>query len=131
MSSVLCKAYTHSKTLSEKELPRHGGDDHLEVVSIACGVVGGDTILATMPESMAMLVSQITNNKRYGIHRFLEELNGKIPILHVEDFCEVHILCIEKPSLSGRFLCASAYLSSAEIATHRKKYHPDIDVPDE
>ena len=128
------QTYTHSKTLSEKELLRRRGyddDDQLEVVSLVCGVVGGDTILSTMPESMAMLVSQIIDNKRYGVLRVLEEINGKVPIIHIEDVCEAHILCMEKSSLNGRFLCASAYLASAEIASHWRKSHPDIKIPEE
>ncbi|PON97541.1 NAD(P)-binding domain containing protein [Trema orientale] len=126
-------AYTHSKTLSEKELLRFNGDEggKLEVVSLNCGVVGGDTILSIMPESMAMLVSQIIDNKRYAVLRFLEEVNGKVPIVHIEDVCDAHIFCMEKSSLNGRFLCASAYLASAEIASHWRKYHPDINIAEE
>ncbi|KAF3439889.1 hypothetical protein FNV43_RR18167 [Rhamnella rubrinervis] len=95
---------------SPLQVLRHNG-----VVSIACGVVGGDTNLSTMPYSMQVLISQITNNnKMYSIQRNLEELLGKVPIVHIEDVCEAPILCMEKPSVIGRFLCASEYLSLAE-----------------
>ncbi|XP_021808025.1 anthocyanidin reductase ((2S)-flavan-3-ol-forming)-like [Prunus avium] len=123
--------YTHSKTLSEKEVLRHISSE-LEVVSIACGLVGGDTLLSVMPESMGVLISQIASDKRrYQTLRFLEDLLGKVPIVHIEDVCEAHILCIEKSCISGRFLCASAYLSSAEIASHWKTYYPDIRIAEE
>ncbi|BBG97633.1 WRKY family transcription factor [Prunus dulcis] len=68
---------------------------------------------------------------RYQMLRFLEDLLGKVPIVHIEDVCEAHILCIGKPCISGRFLCTSAYLSSAKIASHWKKYHPDIIIAEE
>ncbi|XP_040961864.1 anthocyanidin reductase ((2S)-flavan-3-ol-forming) isoform X1 [Gossypium hirsutum] len=85
-----------------------------------------------MPGSVNVLVSQVTNNKAvYNTLRFLEELLGKVPILHVEDVCDAHIFCLEKPSINGRFLCATAYLSSAEIASHYRMIFPDIQIPDE
>ncbi|XVE77258.1 hypothetical protein DITRI_Ditri13aG0047700 [Diplodiscus trichospermus] len=85
-----------------------------------------------MPEGMGVLISQATKNKmRYHTLRFLEELMGKIPILHIEDACNAHIFCLEKPSMSGRFLCASAYLSSAETASYYRKNYPDIEIPDD
>lgn len=46
---------------------RHNGkgDLELEVVSIACGLVGGDTLLPTISASLSMgvLISQVTNNE--------------------------------------------------------------------
>ncbi|CAN6568295.1 unnamed protein product [Malus baccata var. baccata] len=123
--------YTHSKSLSEKEVLKHTSGD-LEVVSIACGLVGGDTLLTAMPESMGVLISQITkDSRRYQTLRFLEELLGKVPIVHIEDVCEAHILCMEKPSINGRFLCVSAYLSSAEIASHWEKNYPGLRIAEE
>ncbi|MBA0560052.1 hypothetical protein Golob_016978, partial [Gossypium lobatum] len=105
-------AYASSKTASEKELLRYSGA--IELVSLALGLVGGGTLLSTMPGSVNVL-----------------ELLGKVPILHVEDVCDAHIFCLEKPSINGRFLCATAYLSSAEIASHYRMIFPDIQIPDE
>ncbi|XVF80209.1 hypothetical protein PTKIN_Ptkin15bG0052800 [Pterospermum kingtungense] len=129
-SNDLLVGYARSKTLSEKELFGYGGE--IEVVSLVCGLVGGETILSSMPESMGVLISQATKNqRRYRTLRFLEELLGKIPISHIEEVCNAHIFFLEKPSSSGRFLCASAYLSSADIANHFRKHCPDIDIPAE
>ncbi|KAK8326280.1 hypothetical protein V6Z11_A11G105400 [Gossypium hirsutum] len=123
-------AYASSKAASEKELLRYNGA--IEIVSLALGLVGGGTLLSTMPGSVNVLISQVTNNKAlYNTLRFLEELLGKVPILHVEDVCDAHIFCLEKPSINGRFLCATAYLSFAEIASHYRMIFPDIQIPDE
>ncbi|KAL3038298.1 hypothetical protein AAZX31_01G124100, partial [Glycine max] len=38
--------------------------------------------------------------------------------VHVEDVCEAHIFCAENPSINGRFLVASSYASSTDIANY-------------
>ncbi|CAK9165796.1 unnamed protein product [Ilex paraguariensis] len=123
--------YVHSKTLAEKEVLSYNGRG-IMVATLACGLVGGGTILSTMPESMGVLISQIAKKEgRYQTLRFLEELIGKVPILHIEDVSEAHIFCMEDSSINGRFLCASTYLSSAEIASYCRQYYPEIDMAEE
>ena len=126
------QGYASSKAASEKELLKYNCE--IEIVSLVCGVVGGGTLLSSMPESMGVLISQATKNKtRYNTLRFLEELLGKVPILHVEDVFDAHIFCLKTPSIKRRFLCATAssYLSSAEIASHHRKNYPDTKKLDE
>ena len=57
--------YKVSKTLAEKELlsfeNKNGGG--LEVVTLACGLIGGDTVLPFTPGSSGVLISQLTNNE--------------------------------------------------------------------
>ncbi|KAH7841249.1 hypothetical protein Vadar_027564 [Vaccinium darrowii] len=105
-------AYTKSKTLAEMEVLRYNeiGNGELEVVSLLCGLVGGDnTLLSYLPASVAVIVSQITGDlTSYGSLRFIHELLGSIPLAHIDDVREAHIFCIEKESLRGRFLCTSA-----------------------
>ncbi|KAJ8900646.1 hypothetical protein K2173_025423 [Erythroxylum novogranatense] len=117
--------YVSSKTLSEQEVLRYNGK--LEVVSLACGLVGGDALVSTLPVTTGVMVSQATMNKElYHTLRFLEELMGKIPLVHVEDVCEAHIFCIDKPSITGRFLVANAYLSSAEIGHYWERCNSGV-----
>ncbi|KAL5572075.1 hypothetical protein UlMin_021672 [Ulmus minor] len=108
-SNHFLKAYEDSKTLTEKELlsfeNKNGGG--LEVVTLVCGLVGGDTLLSFTP------------------------LNGKIPIVHIQDVCEAHIFCMENPSLKGRFLCASSFISSIEIAAYYQENYPKFHVEKE
>ncbi|KAJ8900556.1 hypothetical protein K2173_025333 [Erythroxylum novogranatense] len=79
-------AYLSSKTLSEQEVLRYNGK--LEVV------------MSTLPVTTGVMVSQATmNTELYHTLRFLEELMGKIPLVHVEDVCEAHIFCIDEPSV--------------------------------
>ncbi|XWS35878.1 hypothetical protein CRYUN_Cryun20dG0034600 [Craigia yunnanensis] len=53
--------YVSSKAASEKELLRYNCE--IDIVSLACGLVGGGTLLSSMPESMGVLISQATKNK--------------------------------------------------------------------
>ncbi|KAF4384598.1 NADPH HC-toxin reductase 1 [Cannabis sativa] len=123
-------AYLYSKTISEKELLSMGNKDGgLEVVTLACGLVGGDTLLPMVPFSVAMFYSHLKNNPiLYNSLRYLEELLGKVPIIHIEDVCEALIFSMENPSVRGRYLCASAYVSSAEIASYYQQNHPQFHV---
>lgn len=126
------KGYAESKTLSEKQLLTYGSsanDGGLEVVTLACGLVGGDTSLSHIPASMSVLISQLIDNaSNYKSLRFLEEMLGKLPIVHINDVCEAQIFCVENPSVSGRFLCAGAYVSTAEIANYYQLHYPEFHV---
>lgn len=121
--------YTISKTESEKAALRLGDAGNLELVTLACGLVGGDTVLSYTPTSTAVFVSQLTEiESHFQSLRYLEELLGNVPILHIEDACEAHIFCMEKDSLHGRFLCGSNYVSSAEIAVYFQQKFPEFQV---
>ncbi|KAF8379668.1 hypothetical protein HHK36_029112 [Tetracentron sinense] len=91
--------YTKSKTLLEKEFLSHRDrqNGELEVVTLACGLVGGHTLLSYTPTSVAMFISQFMNDPlSYQPLRFLEELSGKVPIIHIDDVCEAHLFCTEE-----------------------------------
>ncbi|KAF7844420.1 putative anthocyanidin reductase isoform X1 [Senna tora] len=60
--------------------------------------------------------------------RFLEELLGKIPIVHIDDACEAHIFCIENLSIRGRFLVASSYVSTLDIANYYLQSYQEFHV---
>lgn len=106
--------------------------EKLEVVTLGIGLVGGETLLSAIPSTVLMYISQLTNSKYlYQALRFTEDLLGKVPMVHIDDVCEAHIFCIEKPSINGRFLCASSYVSSAEIAMYYQQHHPEYDVKQE
>lgn len=128
----LLTAYVHSKTLAEKEVLRYNDEKKLKAVSLVCGLVGGCKIQSLIGESMRVLVSHLTKDKmRYQTLRFLEEVIGKVPVLHIEDVIDAHIFCMENTGFSGRFLCASDLLKSAEIATLIQSCCPESKIPDE
>ncbi|KAK4418537.1 Anthocyanidin reductase [Sesamum alatum] len=129
LSYDMLSDYVHSKTVAEKEVLSYNGEG-IEVVSLVCGLVGGDTIQSSMAESMGVLISQATNaGLRYKVLRFLEYLLAKVPIAHIQDVTEAHIFSMENSHVNGRFLCASAFLKSAEIASLIQKCPQTISIP--
>lgn len=126
------KSYTCVKTLSEKELLSYNykeGKGELEVVSLTCGQVGGDTILPYVPSSVRVIVSPLTGDKvSHTQMKFLQALLGSLPLVHIEDVCEAHAFCMEKPSMTGRFLLACAYPSMQEIVDYYAAKYPELDV---
>ncbi|KAL6575654.1 hypothetical protein OROHE_001031 [Orobanche hederae] len=130
-SCDLISDYVYSKTLAEKEVLSYNGKG-IHVVSLACGLVGGDTIQTFMSESMGLLISQATHDGvRYKILSILEDLLAKVPIVHIHDVTEAHIFSMENSDINGRFLCASDFLRSAEIASLIQKCQHDISIPQE
>ncbi|KAI7752575.1 hypothetical protein M8C21_016987 [Ambrosia artemisiifolia] len=123
------KDHTDAKTKSEQENLKIGEEkaNELEVVTLVCGGVGGGGHLPYPSNSVVMFVSQIANNAtNYQSLRYVEELLGKLPIVHIEDVCRAHIFCAETPSVKGRFFCASSYVTSAEIAKYYQKTYPQL-----
>lgn len=129
------KDYTYSKTLSEKHVLSYGNDENgggLEVVTLPCGLVGGDTLQSSTPVSGVVCIAQIMQDARAYISlKFLKKLLGKIPLVHIDDVCEAHIFCMESTSISGRFLCASSYISLEEMANHFALHYPEFNVKQE
>ncbi|KAJ8562661.1 hypothetical protein K7X08_031113 [Anisodus acutangulus] len=121
--------YVESKTTCEKEILNFGKLHGFEVVILGCGLVGGTTVLSYISGSMANMVSLITGDEIYYKQiKFLEETIGKVPIVHIEDVCEAHIFSMENSSMEGRFLCASSFVSIAEIASYYQEKYPEFHI---
>ncbi|KAF6140899.1 hypothetical protein GIB67_042312 [Kingdonia uniflora] len=123
--------YVSSKTLSEKEVLKINETEKggLEVVTLVCGLVVGDTILSYVSGSQEASLSQLTSNAfSYNHLRLLQEILGSVPLIHVDDVCEAHIFCIEKPSMTGRFLCANVFPTVQQIGKYYQDNYPEIGV---
>jgi len=124
------RGYTSSKTLSEKEILKYNreGEGGLEVVSLDCGLVGGDTILPYTPAgSVLVIVSPFTGNEQCHIAlKFLQGLLCSVPLVHIDDVCEAHIFCIERPVMAGRFLCAVDCPTMKDFVDYFAQKFPDL-----
>jgi len=126
--------YVWSKSLSEKELLRYNDECSreiraLEVVTLACALVGGDTIQTYLWSSIPVIVAPLTGQAIY--HNsllFLQALLGSVPLAHIEDVCDAHVFCMEQASMAGRFLCAAGYPSMRNIVDHFAAKHPDLKI---
>ncbi|XXG82171.1 hypothetical protein AAC387_Pa10g0170 [Persea americana] len=130
-SSFIDQEYISSKTLSEKEALSYCNleEGGLEVVSLACALVGGDTLLSYVPPTVGVIISQLTGEEdRYRQLKLLQEMLGSVPLIHIDDVCEAHIFCMEQHSMAGRFLCACTYPTIAEMAKHFTNKYPEIQV---
>ncbi|KAL5718956.1 hypothetical protein ACHQM5_011804 [Ranunculus cassubicifolius] len=127
--------YVNSKTLTEKEVLKFNDKEKygLDVSSLVCGLVAGETLLPYLSASQPVVLSQILGDDTvyYKSLRFIQEVLGSVPLVHIDDVCEAHIFCVENPLLNGRFICAQAYPTIAEIADHYRKTYPDFRVREE
>ncbi|XP_058100220.1 putative anthocyanidin reductase [Magnolia sinica] len=125
--------YIYSKTLSEKEALMYSNKEEggFEVVTLACGLVSGDTLLSYIPPSMEVAISPLTGNiNSYRQLQFLRGLVGSVPSVHIDDVCEAHVFCMEQSSMSGRFLCACSYPTVAEISKYYKDNCKEFIIPE-
>lgn len=122
------RGYTSSKTLSEMEILNYNkGEQGLEVVSLTCALVGGDTILSYLPDSVHVIVSPLTGSEaHHNSFKFLQALIGSVPLVHIDDVCEAHIFCIERSVMAGRFLCAVDYPMMKDYVDYFAAKFPDL-----
>ncbi|KAK8603795.1 hypothetical protein V6N13_096265 [Hibiscus sabdariffa] len=127
----------YMRTLAKKEALRYDGEANanggkLEVVSLACGLVGGVTLLPSVPSSVAAMFSQlIGNSSTLAGLEYMEQLLGSVPMVHIDDVCEARVFCMEKPSMAGRFNCAAANPTLTQIAAHFRDNYPQYQIPEE
>ncbi|KAJ4837998.1 hypothetical protein Tsubulata_027875, partial [Turnera subulata] len=126
----LTLAYAKAKALVEKEALKYNENGKLEVATLSIGAVGGDTILPYLPGSIGAIISPVTGNLALynGAIKFLQEIMASVPIVHIEDVCEAHLFCMEKPSIKGRFLCVVANPTIRELVNLLKEYHPELKI---
>ncbi|XP_073294264.1 NADPH HC-toxin reductase 1-like [Primulina huaijiensis] len=62
------------------------GNGKIEVVTLACGLVGGGTLMPSTPGSLQSILALLTNDESaYNSLKFLEELLARVPIVHIDD----------------------------------------------
>ncbi|PAN23068.1 hypothetical protein PAHAL_4G064300 [Panicum hallii] len=123
--------YILSKLVSEQELLAYnaGESPAFEVVTVPCPVVAGDTLQGRNSESLECAASPVTRDeRRFGDLRMLQRLMGSVPLAHVDDVCDALVFCMERPSMAGRFLCAAAYPTVADIVDHFAAKYPHLDL---
>lgn len=128
------QGYISSKTLVEKEVLSYNNKEKFgfNVVTLVCGLVGGDTLLPYISGSQQTVISQLSSNALFHKYlRLLQEMWGAVPLAHIDDVCEAHIFCMEKPSINGRFLCVQGYQTLAQLADYYAETYPEFRVDEE
>ncbi|KZV14999.1 anthocyanidin reductase-like [Dorcoceras hygrometricum] len=120
--------YTKAKTFAERELLSFG-DGKLEVVTLACGLVGGETLMPNTPGSVLAILGLLTNDEfGYTALKFLENLLAKVPLAHIEDVINALVFCMKEQTMGGRFLCAKGYVSTADMARYYQNKYPEFSI---
>lgn len=130
----MLKGYIISKTLAERAVLSYNDIDNgkLEVVTLPCGLVGGETLLSYLATSVGVLISQLTGDSfGYTGLKLMQEVNGSVPLVHIEDVCQAHIFCMEQPSMRGRFCCAVASPNINEIASYFQENYSEHKIAKE
>ncbi|KAK9145383.1 hypothetical protein Sjap_005286 [Stephania japonica] len=129
-SNDMLSVYTSSKTLAEKVALSYNdkvNGEGLKVVSLVCTGIGGDTLLPYLTGSQEFILAQLTQKKEAStILKFLHELLGSLPLVHILDVCEAHVFCMEKPLMVGRFLCSNGCLSLRQLADYWRENYPEF-----
>ncbi|KAK4748677.1 hypothetical protein SAY87_015263 [Trapa incisa] len=127
-------AYYKSKTLAEKEVLKYNEmeDCGLEVVSLNCAMVAGETILSDVSLSTRLLIAPILGDgEAFSGLKLLQDLLGMVPLVHIDDACEALIFCAEQRSMKGRFLCSAADISIREISAYFQENYPKFEIAEE
>jgi nucleoside-diphosphate-sugar epimerase len=131
--TVILQKYILSKLQSEQELLSYNDGERpaFEVVTLALGVVAGDTVLGLAPQTLEFTVSPVSGMEFFfGFLRLMQRLLGSVPLVHVDDVCDALVFCMERSSgsVAGRFLCAAAYPTIHDVVDHYVKKFPRHDV---
>nr|XP_023870291.1 putative anthocyanidin reductase [Quercus suber] len=116
----------------EKELIPYNNEydnSRLEVVTLVCGLVGGEILVPYVPSSVETILALLAGNLFFlNALKFLQELLGSIPLVHIEDICQARIFCMEKPSMKGRFLCAATNPTIREVSSYFQEKFPEYQI---
>lgn len=99
------------------------------MVTLPCTLVAGDTVLGHVSKTLQSAVSPVVRDEhRFGFLRLVQRLLGSMPLVHVDDVCDALVFCMERPSISGRFLCSAAYPTIHDIGDHYASKYPHLDL---
>ncbi|KAJ1260457.1 hypothetical protein BS78_10G234100 [Paspalum vaginatum] len=111
--------YILSKRLTEEAAFRFARENGLHLVSAILPTVAGPFLTPSVPTSIQLLLSPITGDpKLYSLLASVHARFGCVPLAHVQDVCDAHVLLMEAPraEAGGRYLCAAGGYQVARIA---------------
>ncbi|KAL6179279.1 hypothetical protein ACLB2K_050795 [Fragaria x ananassa] len=126
--------YVKSKTLAEKAALSYNDfdDSKLEVVTLPCDLVGGESLVSYLPFSVGGILAQLTGDLfSCNALKFMQEFMGSVPLVHIDDVCQAHIFCMEQPLMEGIFCCAVARHTIKKIAIYFQETYPEYKIHEE
>lgn len=109
--------YILSKRLTEEAAFRFARENGVHLVSLVLPTVAGPFLTTSVPTSIQLLLSPITGDpKLYSVLASVHARFGCVPLAHVQDVCDAHVLLMEAPRAEGRYLCAAGGYAVAQLA---------------
>ncbi|GLJ47150.1 hypothetical protein SUGI_0995510 [Cryptomeria japonica] len=120
--------YYVAKTLAEQAALQYGEDNEIEVITVLAALVGGPSIAPTLSSALITLTPITGNQECCEILTSYQSLMGSVPLVHVEDVCNAHMMLMEHPSARGRYLCCSDAPLIPDMADFFRKLYPEIPI---
>ncbi|GAU27855.1 hypothetical protein TSUD_114360 [Trifolium subterraneum] len=114
--------YCYGKAVAEQAAWEVAKEKGVDLVVVNPVLVLGPLLQPTINASTIHILKYLTGSaKTYA--------NATQAYVHVRDVALAHILVYEKPSASGRYLCAESSLHRGELVEILAKYFPEYPIP--
>ncbi|KAK4748283.1 hypothetical protein SAY87_014869 [Trapa incisa] len=114
--------YCYGKAVAEQAAWEVAKEKEVDLVVVNPVLVLGPLLQATVNASIIHILKYLTGSaKTYA--------NSVQAYVHVRDVAMAHILVLETPSASGRYLCAESVLHRGEVVEILGKFFPEYPVP--
>nr|CAA66063.1 cinnamoyl-CoA reductase [Eucalyptus gunnii] len=114
--------YCYGKAVAEKAAWPEAKERGVDLVVINPVLVLGPLLQSTINASIIHILKYLTGSaKTYA--------NSVQAYVHVKDVALAHVLVLETPSASGRYLCAESVLHRGDVVEILAKFFPEYNVP--
>nr|AAM34502.1 cinnamoyl CoA reductase [Eucalyptus globulus]AAT74877.1 cinnamoyl CoA reductase [Eucalyptus globulus] len=114
--------YCYGKAVAEKAACAEAKERGVDLVVINPVLVLGPLLQSTINASIIHILKYLTGSaKTYA--------NSVQAYVHVKDVALAHVLVLETPSASGRYLCAESVLHRGDVVEILAKFFPEYNVP--
>ncbi|KAK6157149.1 hypothetical protein DH2020_011397 [Rehmannia glutinosa] len=117
--------YVLSKLLTEEAAFEFAAKNGIDLISVITTTVGGPFLTPTVPASVQVLLSPITDDpKLLPILASVNSRMGSIALVHIEDICSAHIFLMEHANAEGRYICCTQSCLMSELFGLLRKEYP-------
>ncbi|XP_057846915.1 dihydroflavonol 4-reductase isoform X2 [Cryptomeria japonica] len=117
--------YIVAKTLAEKEALKFAREHNIDMVTIIPVTVAGKFLTSTVPSSVRVLMSPVT--EYYELAKAVELRLGCLALAHIEDICNAHMFLMDhQQQIAGeRYICCAHSCSISNLRCLLSR-HPDL-----
>ncbi|CAL5405696.1 unnamed protein product [Camellia sinensis] len=119
--------YVLSKLLTEEAAFQFANENSIDLVSVITTTVAGPFLTSTVPTSVRVLLSPITDGRDSKFSQILSAVHsrmGSIALVHIEDICSAHIFLTEHDRAEGQYICSAHSSVISQLVDRLAKEHP-------